>query len=243
VSPEDDGKPFASSTESTEVHTMPRNARRLVDGLPYHVLNRGNRRQLIFSQSSDYETFLTTLADALVRIPVATFGYSIMPNHFHLVLWAERGVEISAFMGWLMNTHIRRYHRFGELWGTGHLYQGRFKAFPIQTGHHLLTVLRYVEANPLRARLVARAEDWPWSSLTQEASIDGRVIVTPSPVRKPDNWTEVVNESLPITTCDSLRTAVRRQVPFGDPDWIRFVEEQKKHVSSDPQVTEAEAES
>ena len=213
---------------------MPRYARRLVDGLPYHVLNRGNRRQTIFSQSSDYETFLTTVADALGQVPVELFGYSVMPNHFHLVLRAERGVEISAFMHWLTSAHIRRHHRFGELWGTGHLYQGRFKPFPIQTGPHLLTVLRYVEANALRARLVSKAEDWPWSSLTQEASVDGRVIVTPSPVQKPDNWTEVVNGNLPLATYDALRTAARRQVPFGDPSWVRLIEEQKRHQRPEP---------
>ena len=160
---------------------MPRSARRLVDGLPYHVLNRGNRRQTIFSQPSDYEVFLTTLADAIVQVPITILSYVTMPNHFHLVLWAERGVEISAFMRWFMNAHIRRHYRFGELWGTGHLYQGRFKAFPIQTGHHLATVLRYVEANPLRARLVSKAEDWPWSSLTQEASDDGGASSRPVP--------------------------------------------------------------
>ena len=101
-------------------------------------------------------------------------------------------------------------------------------------------MLRYVEANPLRAHLVSRAEDWPWTSLTQEASIDGRVIVTPSPVPKPDNWPDVVNGKLPVAAYDSLRTAARRQVPFGDPDWIRFVEEQKRHVHSAPPVTEDE---
>jgi len=214
---------------------MPRTARRLLDGVPYHVLNRGNRRQRIFSKPSDYEAFLTTLADAMLEIPIAILAYAIMPNHFHMVLWAERGVEISAFMRWFMNAHIRRYHRFGELWGTGHLYQGRFKAFPIQTNQHLLTVLRYVEANPLRAGLVSRAEDWSWSSLTQEASDDGRVIVSPSPVRKPDNWIDIVNENLPIDACDSLRTATRRQVPFGDPEWIRFIEEQRKCGTGDTQ--------
>jgi putative transposase len=214
---------------------MPRNARRLVDGLPYHVLNRGNRRQSIFSQDPDYETFLTTLADALERSPIAILAYVVMPNHFHLVMWTQQGGEISKFMRWFMNAHIRRYHRFGELWGTGHLYQGRFKAFPIQTNHHLLTVLRYVEANPLRAHLVARAEAWKWSSLTRKTSQDGRLIITPSPIRRPDNWVDVVNEKLPIPAYNSLRTAAQRQIPFGDPDWIRFVEQQKKGVSSQPE--------
>ena len=96
---------------------MPRTARRLLDGVPYHVLNRGNRRQRIFSKPPDYEAFLTTLADAMLQVPIAILAYAIMPNHFHMVLWAERGVEISAFMRWFMNAHIRRYHRFGELWG------------------------------------------------------------------------------------------------------------------------------
>ncbi len=211
---------------------MPRNARRLVDGLPYHVLNRGNRRQTIFSQQGDYEIFLTTLADAIKQNPLAILGYVIMPNHFHLVLWPQQGIQISAFMRWFMNAHIRRYHRFGELWGTGHLYQGRFKAFPIQTDHHFLTVLRYVEANPLRAHLVPRAEAWKWSSLTRETSLDGRLIVTPSPVRRPDSWTDIVNEKLPTPAYDALRTAAQRQIPFGDPDWIRFVEQQKKGLLS-----------
>jgi putative transposase len=211
---------------------MPRRARSFVDGLPYHVLNRGNRRQAIFSQHSDYEMFLTTLADAIERVHLAILAFAVMPNHFHLVLWPQRGTDISAFMRWFMNAHIRRYHRFGELWGTGHLYQGRFKAFPIQTNHHLLTVLRYVEANPLRAQLIARAEAWKWSSLTRVTSLDGRIIVAQSPIRKPDAWTDIVNDKLPLATYDALRTAAQRQVPFGDADWIRFVEQQKKGLST-----------
>jgi putative transposase len=192
------------------------------------VLNRGNRRQAIFTQHVDYEMFLTTMGDALEKVSIAVLAYVVMPNHFHLVVWTQEGTQISTFMRWFMNAHIRRYHRFGELWGTGHLYQGRFKAFPIQTDHHLLTVLRYVEANPLRARLVPRAEAWKWSSLRRETCLDGRLLVRPSPAPKPTNWTDVVNENLPVATYDSLRTAAQRQIPFGDPDWIRFVEQKKK---------------
>ncbi len=151
---------FASSSRFSEVHDRcQEDARRLVDGLPYHVLNRGNRRQRSSRNTSDYEMFLTTLADAIADGTRSRSSRSaVMPNHFHLVLWPQQGIEISAFMRWFMNAHIRRYHRFGELWGTGHLYQGRFKAFPIQTDHHLLTVLRYVEAIRLRARPGSRAE-------------------------------------------------------------------------------------
>src|SRR4030095_9458961 len=104
-----------------------------------------------FSQPVDYEMFLTTMADALIQVPLAILAFVIMPNHFHLVVLPKVGTDISAFMQWFMNAHIRRHHRFRELWGTGHLYQGRFKAFPVQKDHHLQTVIRYVEANPLAA--------------------------------------------------------------------------------------------
>jgi putative transposase len=205
---------------------MPRTARRFIKGLPYHVLNRGNRRQPIFAKPVDYEMFLTTLADALERIPVRLLGFAIMPNHFHLVLLPDEGSEISAFMRWFMNAHIRRYHRFNELWGTGHLYQGRFKAFPIQLDHHLLTVLRYVEANPLTAHLVQRAEYWPWSSLSRQKSQDGRQLVSPSPIERPANWLEIVNTPLTPEVREALRTSVRRQVEYGDPEWIRRLKEE-----------------
>jgi putative transposase len=203
---------------------MPRHARHFIDGLPYHVLNRGNRRQRVFAQHSDYEVFLTTLADAVARWPVRLLAFAIMPNHFHLVIWPAQGIAISAFMRWMMNAHIRRHYRFGELRGTGHLYQGRYKAFPIQSDSHLLTVLRYVEANPLRAQLVQRAEHWAWSSLTRDAALDGRRLVDPSPVQKPSNWREIVNETMTTVDRDALRQSVQRQVPFGDPEWIRRVD-------------------
>jgi len=202
---------------------MPRTKRRFIDGLPYHVLNRGNRRQAIFAKPIDYEMFLTTLADALQRVPLAILAFAVMPNHFHLVLLPEHGCEISAFMRWFMNAHIRRYHRFNELWGTGHLYQGRYKAFPVQRDHHLLTVLRYVEANPLAASLAQRAQDWPWSSLSRTESRDGTQIISPSPIVRPANWLEIVNAPLTAEVRDTLRTSARRQIPYGDAEWIRRI--------------------
>jgi putative transposase len=202
---------------------MPRRARQFIDGLPYHVLNRGNRRQGIFSQQSDYEMFLSTIADAIAKVPMRIPAYAIMPNHFHFVLWPEQGPAISAFMRWLMNAHIRRHHRRRELWGTGHLYQGRYKAFPIQRDNHLLTVFRYVEANALRARLVQRAEDWHWSSLTRTTALDGRPIVGASPICRPDNWRDLVNEQLSSATCNALKASAQREIPFGDPEWVRAI--------------------
>jgi putative transposase len=88
-----------------------------------------------------------------------------MPNHFHLVLWPRRDGDLSRFMQWLTMTHTQRWHAHRRDAGHGHLYQSRFKSFPIQTDGHFLSVCRYVERNALRARLVGRAEDWAWCSL------------------------------------------------------------------------------
>ena len=207
---------------------MPRTARLWMDGFAYHVLNRGNRRQEVFAQPADYESFLRTRADALDRHPIRLLSFVVMPNHFHLVVWPEEACAISAFMRWFMNAHIRRHHMFNRLWGTGHLYQGRFKAFPIQRGDHLLTVHRYVEANALRANLVRRAQEWPYSSLVRDSCSDGRGLLSQGPVARPDDWSELVNQLQSRAVRDALRTCAQRQIGFGDPAWVTALEKQRK---------------
>ena len=97
------------------------------------------------------------------RTGTRLIAYCLMPNHFHLTLWPERDDEVSDYMMWLLTAHVRRYHKHYQ--SSGHVWQGRFRSFPIQEDDHLLAVLRYTERNALRAGLVQRAEDWPWSSL------------------------------------------------------------------------------
>ena len=103
------------------------------------------------------------MVGASARLPVDLLGYCLMPNHFHLVLRPHHDGDLGRWMQWLLTAHVRRYHRHYVT--TGHVWQGRFKAFPVEDDDHLVTVLRYVERNPLRAELVSRAEDWKWSSL------------------------------------------------------------------------------
>ena len=154
---------------------MPRTARASLGGLTYHVLNRGNARAQVFHKPEDYQAFLDMMVQATIRIPMRILAYCLMPNHFHLALWPHLDHDLSRWMHWLLTTHVRRYLRHYR--SSGHVWQGRFKAFPIQEDEHLLVVLRYVERNPLRAGLVQRAEDWEWSIL--------RWLATPerSPVR------------------------------------------------------------
>jgi putative transposase len=134
---------------------MPRVARGLVDGLIYHILNRGNGGQKVFHKHQDYRVFTDLMEESKARYSVKIFAYCLLPNHFHIVAMPLRGEELSKWMQWLMTSHVRRYHRQYET--SGHVWQGRFKSFLIQEDTHLLTVLRYVEANPVRAGLVNSA--------------------------------------------------------------------------------------
>ncbi len=122
---------------------MPRTARAALGGWCYHVLNRGNGRAEVFHKDEDYQAFLALFAPACERLPLRVLAWCLMPNHFHLVLQPHHDGDLGRWMQWLMTAHVRRYHR--HYGGSGHVWQGRFKAFPIQKDDHLLTVLRYVE--------------------------------------------------------------------------------------------------
>jgi len=147
-------------------------------------------------------------------------AYCLMPNHFHLAVWPRRDGDLSRWMHWLLNAHVRRYHQHYH--SGGHLWQGRFKAFPIQEDEHLLTVLRYIERNPLRAGLVDRAERWPWSSLGAEAG-GGAVALDPGPVARPAGWAAWVNEPMTEAEVESLRVSANRGRPYGAPEWAAVV--------------------
>src|SRR5207245_8929901 len=129
---------------------MPRTARAAVGGVCYHVLNRGNARRTIFHKPADFDAFVQAARRASELVSMRVLAWCLMPNHFHLVLWPEGDLDLSRWMHRLMNTHVRRYHRHYH--GSGHVWQGRVKAFPIEADEHLLTVLRYVERNPLRGK-------------------------------------------------------------------------------------------
>lgn len=193
---------------------MPRTARASVGGICYHAINRGNRRAEVFHDSVDYQAFIKLMERACARLPMRVVGYCLMPNHFHLVLWPYEDGDLSRWMQWLLTSHVRRYHR---IHGTdGPIWQGRFKAFPIEQDEHLLRVLRYVERNPLRANLVTRAEQWPWSSLgrKQTAPCAGH-----APIELPHDWSDVVNRPEGEAELEALRRSVNRESPFGAEAW------------------------
>jgi len=202
---------------------MPRISRGLADNAVYHVLNRGNARQTVFHGTRDYSEFTVLLHRAVQRHPLAIFAFCLMPNHFHLTVRPNRGADLSCFMQWLLTSHVRRHHQRNGT--SGHVWQGRYKSFLIQEDEHLMTVMRYVERNPVRAGLVEQPGDWPWSSHRETSGASHRSLTTPCPLSLPAGWAEYVSEPLTDAELGALRRSVGRQAPYGESDWrIRMCE-------------------
>ncbi len=201
---------------------MPRHARVAPGGFVYHALNRAVARLPLFQKDEDYRAFERVLVEAMARHPTRVLAYCLMPNHWHFVLWPEEDDEMTAFLRWLTHTHTQRWHAHYDTVGTGHLYQGRFKAFPVQENDHFYTLVRYVERNALRAGLVERAEDWHWSSLAhRRGSVDDPIakLLHPWPLPEPSDWLKRVNRVETQAELDALRLSVKRNRPFGSPVW------------------------
>jgi putative transposase len=148
-------------------------------------------------------------------------AYCLMPNHWHLVLWPKGDGDLSEFLRWLTGTHTQRYKAHYHTAGTGPLYQGRFKSFPIQEDEHLQWVRRYVERNPLRARLVRRGENWPWSSLGYRVKGGGEGLLDEGPKPLPGEWVAWVNRPETAAELAALRQSVVRGCPFGEESWVK----------------------
>jgi putative transposase len=200
---------------------MPRTARAAVGGVVYHVLNRGNGRMGIFRKPGDYQAFLDLLILGKERAQIELFGFCLMPNHWHLVLRPQRGADLAAYLSWVTNTHVKRYRAHYRR-TSGHLYQGRYKSFPVQEDEYFLTLLRYVEANPLRARLVTQAQAWRWSSLGCQQQIASQLL-SPWPLKRPADWLQLVNEPLPDALRQRIQSSMKRGQPLGNQRWTQSI--------------------
>jgi putative transposase len=200
---------------------MPRRPRQGMGGLVYHVLNRSAKRETLFRKELDYLAFEKTLTEVCALCPLRILDFEVMPNHWHMLVWPEQDGDLSRFMHRLTMTHTQRHHAAHRNVGTGPLYQGRFKSFPVQEDAHFLTVARYIQRNALRAGLVKRAEDWRWGGLWCRFSgrSEVRAILSAWPVPEPRNLLDWVNRPMLDTELTALRTSVTRGHPFGDPIW------------------------
>jgi putative transposase len=186
-----------------------------------HVLNRGNGRIRIFHKPGDYEAFERVLAEGLERYAVELLTYCLMPNHWHLVVRSNTDRALGQWMGWVGVTHVRRYHEHYHSRGGGHLYQGRFKSFPVAEDDYFLALCRYVEGNALRAELVARAEDWQWCGLWRRANGAEDLPMSDWPLERPRNWVAWVNRGLDDEHVEEIRTCVQRGRPLGPDGWVQ----------------------
>jgi putative transposase len=200
---------------------MPRRPRIATGGLVYHVLNRRVGRLPLFATDRDYLAFERVLEAAIARTGIRLLAYCVMPNHWHLLLWPRGDEELSETLRWLTVTHTQRWHAAHRTAGTGSLYQGRFKSFPVQTDAHFLTVARYVERNALRAHLVRRAENWRWGSLWRhhQADANARKILSVWPVPRPRSWLAYVNRAETPQELEALRRSAQGGRPYGNAPW------------------------
>jgi len=200
---------------------MPRRRRLATGGYVFHVLNRAAARRTLFAHDADYAAFERVVQSAGERIAMRLLAYCVMPNHWHLVLWPREDGDLSQYMRWLTVTHTQRWHLAHGTSGTGPLYQGRFKSFPVESDDHFYRVCRYVERNALRAGLVAQAEQWRWSSLWQWNNQRCDVTCQAWPLARGRDWIHFVNQPETDGELQALRDALLRGRPFGNPEWAR----------------------
>lgn len=176
----------------------------------------------LFQQPADYDLFLRVLRDALERVPVRLLAYVLMPNHWHLVLWPGRGHVLADLMKWATATHVQWYRITTGTRGRGALYQGRYRAIPVDSDAYFYNLIRYVERNPLRKCLARTADGWRWSSCWPSPGPD-HPHLSEWPVPKPGDWDARLREAEEGAQLEEIRTAIRQNLPYGRPVWQKDV--------------------
>jgi putative transposase len=203
----------------------------------YHVLNRANARATLFKTKTDYALFESVLEEAKERTGMRILAYTIMPNHWHLVLYPRADGDLSKFVNWLTLTHTQRWHAVHHTIGHGHLYQGRYKSFLCESDAHFLQLVRYVERNPLRANLVASVQEWQWGSAWRRAhgTPKQQKLMDSWPVPMPRGYATLLQEAQSEDEVAAMRRAVNRGNPFGSASWsARVVEDFKLEATVRP---------
>lgn len=192
-------------------------------GVVFHVMNRGARRLTICDRDDDYRLLLGALAEAHDRVAVDVFAYCLMPNHFHLLVRPTMDGQLAEFMRLATVIHSVRWHHRRRSQGTGCVYQGRYKAFAVQSNRYFLNACSYVEANALRSSLVERAEDSPWSSASARRKNCKVLPLCEWPILQPPDWLEIVNQRHSRKELSAIRRSIRRSRPFGEESWTHSV--------------------
>jgi putative transposase len=191
-------------------------------GMVYHGWNRANFRSRLFTTAAHYQDFLALVEECLDFVEMRILAYCLMPNHWHLVLYPRADGDLAKFMQRITLTHTQRYHARTRTAGYGHIYQGRYKSLPVEMGGPFMTLVRYVERNAKRARLVKKAEDWPWSSVYARLYGDEKQkrLLSRWPVAAPKDYVRWLNHPQPKEEIENIRYALKRSRPYGSESWV-----------------------
>ena len=203
---------------------MPRRARLVVPGYPHHVTQRGNRRQRTFFNESDYHLYTELISDAKESAGADIWAYCLMPNHVHFVVVPDRADSLAALFAHAHRRYTRAINKRND-W-NGHLWQERFYSSALDE-EHLMATVRYVELNPVRAKLCERASDWRWSSAAPHLAGNNDKIVNVHPMLDliPD-WRTYLAESESTDLLDTVRKNSRAGLPSVGDELLKRLEEQ-----------------
>jgi putative transposase len=207
---------------------VPRPKRIEIPNEIYHVINRANHRFNIFTKQSDYGAFEKILFEGLKKAKINLFAYVLMPNHWHLVLSPKQAGEVSKYLHWVTSTHTHRWNENRRLTGNGHLYQGRYKSFLVESGDYFLGVCRYVESDSYRSALSEKSEAWRWSSLWHRHTKSENCRRLASwPIEQPVEYPSLLNTK-PAgdePEIQELTRSLNFSIPFGSMIWKKTLPE------------------
>ena len=202
---------------------MARIARAVAPGIPHHVTQRGNRRQQTFFNDEDYQFYRMLMSEWCMTFQVEIWAYCLMPNHIHLIAVPDTKDGLNLAIGEAHRRYSRRIN-FREGW-RGHLWQGRFSSF-ILDDRYLLACTKYVELNPVRAGLVKKPEDWPWSSAGSHMNGKDDILVKTKPLLEIANkpWEMFLISDTQEQEIALLRKHERTGRPLGGDSFIESLE-------------------
>jgi putative transposase len=207
---------------------MARIARVVIDGIPHHITQRGNRRMQTFFSDDDYREYLRLMADSCRRYGVDIWAYCLMPNHAHFIAVPENGDSFRHAIGEAHRRYTRRIN-FREKW-RGHLWQERFASYPMSE-NHLLASARYIELNPVRAGLVKDPGSYKWSSAGAHLRDNSDNLVNVRPLLEMvGDWERFINEEVPGEESERYRLHERTGRPLGDEEFLARI---KKRIGRD----------
>jgi len=206
---------------------MARLPRLTLPGYPHHVIQRGNNRQAIFVDPQDYETMQALLVDSAQKFRVAVHAYALMGNHFHLLVTPADSEALPRMMQAVGRSYVRYFNqRHGR---SGTLWEGRYRSTLIQSERYLLACMVYIDLNPVRAGLVARPTEWPWSSHAHYLGLRNDRLVTPhalywalgnTPFAREAAYGELLQAGVSADRQSQLTDATLRGWALGEPTFI-----------------------